>query len=87
MRRHELRRLNLNAMNRAFFRYRPATLVVALGTRVAPSLLGIVLQRQQSRFSFARRLQRFPGNGINVVTPSNERHISSKSRSFSWTAC
>src|SRR5271154_1480887 len=82
---HEFRCFDFDAMDWPLRRVLCKVLVAVLGSVsvfvfdvVLHAELGsVMLQRQQSRLSCARRFQCLSRDCIDVVTPSNERHVSS----------
>jgi hypothetical protein len=86
MRRHQLRRFDFYSMDRPGTRVRcAAKLIVFFPALVALRVCGVsqcavclLFQLRQRRFGCTRSFQRFARDRINVVSPSNERHIPSR---------
>ncbi|MFY9805091.1 MAG: hypothetical protein WAK30_18340, partial [Candidatus Acidiferrales bacterium] len=71
MGRHQLRRLYFHTMNWTLTGSRCLAAFVLTSIVIPARLLRVMLQRQQSLFGLARRLQCFARDRIDVVTPSN----------------
>jgi hypothetical protein len=86
MRRHQLRRFDFYSMDRTGARLRRAAklivvfpaLVALRICRVSQRAVRLLLQLRQRGLGRSRRFQRFARNRINVVSPSNERHVPSQ---------
>jgi hypothetical protein len=86
VRRHQLRRFDFYSMDRPGARVGcAAKLIVIFPARVALSVcrvsqraVRLLLQLRQRGFGRSRRFQRLTRNRIYVVSPSNERHVSSR---------
>jgi hypothetical protein len=86
VRRHQLRRFDFYSMDRPGARVGcAAKLIVVLvsvaGMRVrgvSQRAVRLLLQLRQRRLGCTRRFQRLARDRIDVVSPSNERHVSSR---------
>src|ERR1700735_5904811 len=86
MRRHQLRRFDLYTMNRPRTRLRsvaaeinvvfPALIRLRV-RRVGKHALRVLFPLGQCSFGRTRRFYCFSRDRVNVITPSNERHVSS----------
>jgi hypothetical protein len=86
VRRHQLRRFDFYSMDRPGARVRRAAKLIVVFPAVAGLRVRGVSQRavrllrqlRQRGLGRSRRFQRFARNRIDVVSPSNERHVSSR---------